>query len=173
MAIFLKDDVDISPFAFRWLQVVRKAYAHHNDVASFTLNESVLISMGPDKKHVLQMTNNDTVLKSPVTGTWGMAPVPAIWKLQDWFHRITSTNSTYKPYVPETELQTGRYRAFVKQKREDTIWSLWFTHFCYLKKLYVISPNVIAFKKKSLICTKQKGSRATLPYKAKKKDHLC
>ena len=116
MAIFLEDDVDISPSAFRWLQMI----------------------------------NNDTVFKSPVTGTWGMAPVPAIWKeFQDWFHHITSTNSTYKPYVPEAELQTGWFRAFVKQKREDTMWSLWFTHFCYLKKLYVIRPNFIAFQKKS------------------------
>ena len=150
MAIFLEDDVDISPFAFRWLHAARKAYAHHDDIASFTLNEIVLISSGPEKKHVLQMINNDTVFKSPVTGTWGMAPVPAIWKqFQDWFHRITSTNRTYKPYVPEAELQTGWYRAFVKQKREDTMWSLWFTHFCYLKKFYVIRPNFIAFQKKS------------------------
>ena len=42
MCVFLEDDLDVSPFYFRWLKAAHEAYAHRPDVSGFTLQKAQL-----------------------------------------------------------------------------------------------------------------------------------
>ena len=58
VALFVEDDVDVSPYAYRWLKKVRKFYAHRNDIAMFCLQDTNAVKMGRGGKEVRVITKS-------------------------------------------------------------------------------------------------------------------
>lgn len=56
VALFVEDDVDVSPYAYRWLKEVHKFYAHRNDIAMFCLQDTNAVKMGPGGGEVRVIT---------------------------------------------------------------------------------------------------------------------
>ena len=153
IAIFIEDDIDLSPFAFRWLLAARRSYNQHVDIDSFSLHaDNAHISKGPRMSQRLHVPKkNNKVFLFPILNSWGMAPVPKVWRqFQDWFHHVTLTNASYHPYTPGADLQTGWYKSFEKQKKANSMWTIWYIHFCYLHHLFTVYPNLDTVKGKSL-----------------------
>jgi len=46
IALFVEDDIDLSPFAYRWLKLVRDFYANRKDIAMFCLQDINAVKMG-------------------------------------------------------------------------------------------------------------------------------
>ena len=46
IALFVEDDIDLSPYAYRWLKRVREFYTHREDIAMFCLQDINAVKMG-------------------------------------------------------------------------------------------------------------------------------
>ena len=140
MALIVEDDLSISPFAYRWLRAARSFYAQRrDDIAGLTLQSEGLIVA----------TSHGPLTRPPATagpafiyalvGTWGFAPSPEKWTaFQDWFH---SQSADFVPLVPRLVMSEW-YKIFIKNKKADTMWSMWFIRFCYDRRLFTVYSNI-------------------------------
>lgn len=145
IAVFIEDDVDVSPYFYWWLRAAHKFYEHRNDIGSIGLcAENVLISTGSNKGKKIKVVNMETAYLYPVVISWGTSPVPVVWRqFQDWFYETKRKFPRYKPYTKGAALQTSWYRKFEFERREDSMWTMWFIHFSYQKHLYTLQPNIL------------------------------
>ena len=141
LALFVEDDVDISPYAFRWLRHLNKVYFNRTDIACYGLQDNnALVSQG--KRKFLNGPKSDTVFLYGIPGTWGMAPHPARWaEFQDWYE-IQKNISNFHPYVPKAAVHTSWYKHFEKRNRQDTMWTMWFIYFLNKFDLFAIYSNI-------------------------------
>jgi len=61
--------------------------------------------------------------------------------VQDWFHQHKSVAPHFRPYVPGA-LPTTWYKYFERFRRQDTMWSMWITHYIHVEQLYAIYSNL-------------------------------
>ena len=142
-AIFLEDDIDLSPYAYRWLKAAIRRYGHMPDIAGYALSEIQHVAAG--------MKNNppDLLYLHSRIGTHGFAPTPAHWrKFQDWFHE-KSGDTSFRPYVPKDKTFTGWYKMFEKKNKEKGMWSMWLIRYCDDRKLFTLYPNIAAYAKRN------------------------
>ena len=57
-ALFVEDDVDVSPYAYRWLRNVQAFYAHRNDIAMFCLQDTNAVRLDQKRHRVSVFTWN-------------------------------------------------------------------------------------------------------------------
>lgn len=139
IGIILEDDMDVSPYFWRWLQGAAAMYNNRHDVSGYSL-------YGPGKNLVtgaaLHIAPSDSVYMYPIFSTWAFAPHPISWsKFQEWY--FTHGNKpTVDLQVPGI-LPWHWYKIEKAKGRAETVWSMWFTRFTYksLPQLYTILPN--------------------------------
>jgi len=78
LGLILEDDLSVSPYAYRWLVAVHRAYRHRSDFVGATLSQSITLSSRP--KGPLAGPKADTVVMYKALGTWGSAPKPLHWR---------------------------------------------------------------------------------------------
>ncbi len=136
IALFLQDDIDISPFAWRWLKAAHAHFDHRKDVSGYSLSEiDIVHSNGNKFKH----PNKVNVFLFRRFGTFAFSPHPKVWpKFQEWFHWTIKHEPKFKPFVKED-------RVFERQKRQQSMWSMWFEYFTHQRLLYTVFPNIGAY----------------------------
>jgi len=80
VGLILEDDINVSPYAYRWLRAVHRAYRHRSDFAGATLQSDYMPTLSKRPKGPLVAPKNDTVLMYKAVGTWGAAPRPFHWR---------------------------------------------------------------------------------------------
>ena len=98
LTILLEDDVDLSPYAYRWLKAAHKKYFHVQK-AGICLNEATLTGLKePPSKECVFMYRKFC--------TQGYSPDPKNWyRFQQWYHKIRQ-NSSFRPYVKDEPVST-------------------------------------------------------------------
>ncbi|KAK2156183.1 hypothetical protein NP493_1996g00027 [Ridgeia piscesae] len=144
IALFVEDDVDVSPYAYRWLTKVHKFYAHRNDIAMFCLQDTNAVKMDRDGNEVeIERDATSPVFLYRIPGSWGCSPHPTHWRhFQSWFRTKTSTDSTFRPYVKEARLHSSWYKTFVANHRADSMWTMWFIYYCHQQRLFGLYSNL-------------------------------
>ena len=109
-----EDDLELSPFYWKWLKACHGAYGHRKDFAACSLQRAALCAAdcpnlegGP--------ASATTNFMSPLVGSWGFSPTPAHWvRYTRWAKEFEASGQ--KPYV-EGHTPTAWYREFEKQGR--------------------------------------------------------
>ena len=143
LAIFIEDDVDISKYAYRWLRRAHLFYGEEEDMSGYSLqDENLKYASGKEKGKEVPKTGKGLVYMFPVAGSWGFAPHPKRWlEFQEWYLRKSQDNN-FKPYVPDAPLHTEWYRTFEKDRKADTMWTIWYIRFCFERSLYSLYSNI-------------------------------
>ena len=149
MAIYIEDDVDLSPFSVRWAMAARRAYGNRHDVAGIILaDDNVQVSSGRLTGVGLTKPKDSPVYFYKVTGSWGMAPIAPRWRqFQDWYYDVIANKPNFKPYTKGASLQSSWYHLFSRTKRAHTMWTMWYIWFCDHFKLFSIFSNLPVFSK--------------------------
>ncbi len=143
LALYVEDDVDISPYGYRFLRNLRAFYSDNPNVSCYSLQDASLVLDRAVKPRA------DPVYMHVNPGTWGMAPHPESWsEFQDWFHKQSQVPG-FHPYVNKDVLHTKQYKQLEKKGRENTIWSMWFAYFMEKRKLQCVFSNLPTFIGKS------------------------
>ena len=136
IAIFLEDDVDLSPYAYRWLKAAYEHFENQTDIAGYALYEAAVVNF---------VNPPDLLFLHARFGTQGFSPTPHHWKaFQDWFHE-KQRDPTFHPYVKDDRTITTWYKNFEKTNAEKSMWSIWFIRFCDDNKLWTVYPNFSAY----------------------------
>jgi len=80
LGLILEDDISVSPFAYRWLRAVHRAYRNRSDYVGSTLQSDEVRVLSKSPKRAIIAPKNDTVLMYKCLGTWGFAPRPLHWR---------------------------------------------------------------------------------------------
>ncbi|ELU16230.1 hypothetical protein CAPTEDRAFT_194714 [Capitella teleta] len=162
LAIIVEDDVDLSPFAYRWLRQTHLRHGRKSFISGYTLQDlNIRIPHGKNINREVNRVNGAVLKRYPayffrVAGSWGFAPHPKRWReFQEWFH--TDAEKLRHPYVPKARMNTNWYKDFERQHREDSMWTMWFIYFTDQHDLSTLVSNVPKFsssKTNSLSCNR-------------------
>ena len=150
-AVFVEDDIIVSKSFYIWLKTMHTMYAGRNDVSGFALQGKILVMSGWLSGSLLSVPKHHTVFMYRIFGTWGFSPNRRVWTgFLDWYNQ-QKTNTSFQPYIPNI-LPTAWYKSLKASKRGDSMWSIWFLYYTYIKKLYCVYPN---FKDGVLVVNKE------------------
>jgi hypothetical protein len=135
LAIILEDDVDLSPWAYKWLKAAYDKYHDLPNIGGYSLYEGSLpeLKEPPSDKVAFMFRRIGTPAFSPHPKWWG--------KFQDWFHN-TIGNKSFHPYVKNDPLLTGWYKTFEKSNKQHTMWGQWFIYYADSNNLFTIFSNI-------------------------------
>lgn len=138
-AVILEDDLELSPFYFRWLQGARNAYGKRNDVFGYTLQRGTLRAMQTGfGNRRLSINSKEKAFFYLLVGSWGYAPEARVWReFRKWFHEKTCTPE-YKPYV-EGLVPTKWYK---RDETRRSMWTMWHIRYAHDHKLYTVYANL-------------------------------
>ena len=165
MGLILEDDVDISPWAYKWLRAAHRYYGNHSDVMGYALQmqnnrfqEGKEARMGAPKGDAAFMYRN--------LATWGYSPHPRVWpRYQDWYHRVRRENKL-KPYVRNLR-STRRRKRFEKKGTEESQWVVWHTYFAFINNYYCVFSNLIAYTGKNNVLLSHNRMEPGLHFKGR------
>jgi len=80
LGLILEDDISVSPYAYRWLRAVHRAYRHRSDFVGSSLTSDQMSIVSDRRKGPLAAPKNDTILMYKCLGSWGFAPRPLHWR---------------------------------------------------------------------------------------------
>ena len=144
LALYLEDDVDISPFAYRWLKSAWARYHDDPHLGGVVLQDEYIITASGKRKGVtFPRPEQDPLFMYPIIMPWGFAPNPTYWsEFQDWYHKTRLTQPHFLPFLPEAGLYNSWFEDMVKENRTHSMWTMWFNYFCHMKKIYLIYGNL-------------------------------
>jgi len=70
----------VSPYAYRWLRAVHRAYRQRLDFVGASLNSAEMTVLAEKPKGSLEAPKSDTVFMYKCMATWGLAPRPLYWR---------------------------------------------------------------------------------------------
>jgi hypothetical protein len=116
IGLILEDDLELSPYAWRWLKAAHGRYGADKRIAGFTLQRAQLcaasdchkdLNGGPD--------GGGGGYFYPLIGTWGYSPTAKSYaRFRQWYYSLPPD---YKPYV-DGLLPTEWYKSFEKAGTE-------------------------------------------------------
>lgn len=126
IGLYLEDDVEISPLAWRWLKAAHSAYEGESRVAGFSLQRLEtcatkkcapgFASGGPD--------NTGGGFMFPAIGTWGYAPTARSFaSFREWYYG--QDRSTLKPFVDDILATTRFKRITSKSSMHNAVKHMW------------------------------------------------
>lgn len=137
-AAILEDDIEIAPYALRWLEDAYSAYAADDEVAGFSLQRQTNCFHDACAQRTLAIPWTVREYKYVLVGTWGFAPVARHWHaFRAWYREHASHNESYVPNVDRI-LPSTWYRTFLATGRAHTMWSIWFMDYCNKQRLYTV-----------------------------------
>jgi len=80
LGLILEDDLSISPYAYRWLNAVHRAYRQRSDFGGATILSQPVKVLSEHPKGPLAAPKNDTIFMYKGFGTSGWAPRPLHWR---------------------------------------------------------------------------------------------
>lgn len=138
-SVILEDDIEIAPYALRWLDEAYTAYAGDASIAGFSLQRQTNCFHTRCASPHLDVAWNVREYKYALVGSWGYAPVVRHWRaFQAWYSE--RVNTSYVPAVDDLT-PTKWYRNFKAAGREHTMWTMWFIDYCNQRRLYTLYYN--------------------------------
>jgi hypothetical protein len=160
LAIIVEDDVDLSPFAYRWVRLHHEHHGHKPFISGYSLlDNAIVVENGINKGKEIYTVRKDILQYFPayfyrIAFPWGLAPHPARWReFQDWFHN--EAKNVTQPYVKEAGMKMHWYQIMEKRKIAQTMWTMWFIYFEHMRQLSAIVshvPQYVGLKNASLSC---------------------
>lgn len=145
LALFLEDDVDVSPHAWKWLKAAYHQYRNQSDVFGFSLMGNAIVA-GKEQGRRVNANPKHNAFMYKLIGSHGLAPLPHVWQdFRAWYHNV-STNAKFKPYVPGIA-QTSWYKGYEKRKLSSTMWTMWPIYYSWMVKKFIVYPNIIKMMK--------------------------
>ncbi|KAL8584805.1 hypothetical protein ACOMHN_037510 [Nucella lapillus] len=141
MAVFIEDDLTVSPYFARWLRRVHGKYDGYPGVGGYTLQaETVRHAEGTDSS-LMRGPAGQRVYAYPVVGSWGFSPNTGVWReFIRWYHSA-SRQEKFIPLVPGLKA-SGWYNTFVRTDRTDTMWTMWHIYYSTKHHQYTLYPNL-------------------------------
>ena len=146
LALFIEDDVDVSPMAYRWLKRAHARYEARDDIAGYSLqDQNILVASGRRIGRLLPKHSQPAFFYR-VMGSWGFAPHPRRWKqFQEWFHAVRLWCPQFMPLVKRATLQSNWFKDFRLTNQEHTMWTIWFLYFTDALELFTLFPNIAGY----------------------------
>lgn len=150
LALFIEDDVDVSPKAYRWLREVHALYGRHDDIIGYSLqDQNILIANGKYSGRAL-LRPRQSVYLYRVAGSWGFAPHPTRWRqFQEWYHAMSLWCPDFRPYVKNAGLQTSWFKSFESLNKTETMWTIWLLYFTDSSNLFTLFANYAVYMHRS------------------------
>ena len=147
IGLIVEDDIDISPYAYRWLKAVHNEYGSNDNVFGYTLqSENVRFPLHPFA--TASGPESDPIFLMPFWGTWGFAPKADFWiRLQDFYLKKKEVRG-FKPSFKGLKCDVW-YDEFLKKGREESMaHELWVMHFInnHKKKQFCVFSNLQRYK---------------------------
>lgn len=142
IVLYVEDDVDLSEFAYIWLKHAVASYMSLDRVAGISLqDEYVITSAGRARGVRLKPpADQNPAFAYPIVGPWGFAPKKSMWMdFLEWYHK---SDPSFRPYTPDAQLHNKWYQDMEDAGRASSMWTMWFIHFCHLRGLSVVYPNI-------------------------------
>lgn len=142
IAVIIEDDLDLSKYFWKWLKAAKKKYENDPEVQGFSLRGNAIVS-GPRTGQWLSTSETKPVFMYKLIGSHGYAPLAGFWReFQDWFHKAI-LDKNFHPYQGLPGMQpVGWYKGFEAQGTHDTMWEMWCIYYGWLKRKFVIYPNI-------------------------------
>ncbi|KAK7098671.1 uncharacterized protein [Littorina saxatilis] len=146
IAVFVEDDITVSPYFARWLRLVHKKYGSYPGINGYTLQaESIRHATGVLKAS-LTGPPGEIVFLYPVLGSWGFSPNVGAWRdFLRWYNQSTTLQSTTLqsiiPFVSGLK-PSQWYLDLHKAGRAESMWTMWHIAHAYTRKLYTVYPNL-------------------------------
>ncbi|XP_014769453.1 uncharacterized protein LOC106868621 [Octopus bimaculoides] len=159
IAVIIEDDINMSPFFYRYLRAAHKKYKNYHSINGFAL-QGISMKHGGGKG-LLSAPAGNSVFLYPILGTWAFSPKANHWlAFVEWFH-TNSPNRKFIPKVPHI-LPTRWYQEGMNRggNINPRIWSMWHIYYAYLHNevtLYKNSPDMKSFS----VNRKEKGLHYT------------
>ena len=147
-ALFVEDDIDLSPFAWRWIKAAMHRFGNMSKLAGFSLKDENV------SKQAREVISKDSVFMRRHHLPWGFTPVPAVWQgFQTWFHHKHG-DKKFHPYISEDKLHTKWYKNFESKyakrgEKEQSMWTQWFHYYVHEQELLCVFPNARTLSKKN------------------------
>lgn len=140
IGIILEDDVNVSPFFYRYLKAAHKKYDKYPEINGYAL-QSISIKHAGDAGHLKAPLGN-AVFLYPILGTWGFSPNVKNWiNFLKWF-KMASKKPNFKPIVPNI-LPTKWYLMHSGRGPNRRMWSMWHIHYAYINRELTLYSNSI------------------------------
>ena len=139
--VYIEDDIVVSQAFYKWLKTMHSLYSSRDDVSGFALQGKIYVMSGSKAQTPLSVPKAHPVFMYRVFGRWGFSPTRRVWKdFLDWYDHAKK-NNTFQPYVPNIR-PTSWFQNLQRQGRGDSMWSIWFLYYTYIKQMYCIFPNI-------------------------------
>lgn len=124
-AVILEDDLEVSPYFWRWLKGCHAAYDARPDFAGCTLARAALCAAGCADLQGGPKNGTATFLY-PLVGSWGYSPSARSWmRFTQWQKQFAASGK--KPYVPGLT-PSSWYKSFEAQGRCPGKRCMWTMH---------------------------------------------
>lgn len=144
IALILEDDIDISPFAYKWLKMVDSRFRSDPEVGGYALQMENVNYIKGSIRPVTNTRKTDNIFIYRLMATWGFSPKPNEWRhFQDWFHEARK-NKTFQPFMPGLAINRW-FEMFIKQRKADSMWEMWAVYFYNRTNLYTVYSNLQKF----------------------------
>ncbi|XP_076471268.1 uncharacterized protein LOC143301102 [Babylonia areolata] len=139
IAVFIEDDLTVSPYFARWLRKAHEKYDGYPGVNGYSMQgESIRHAYGSPGSNI-QCPSGETVFLYPVLGSWGFSPNTAMWReFLRWYHEA-SQNPKFLPLVPGLK-PSGWYQSLAKSGRGDSMWTMWHIYHAYKNHQLTLYP---------------------------------
>lgn len=122
IGLILEDDLELSPYSWRWLKAAFEAYGDDERVAGFTLQRAGLCLAKCPNIEIGGPENAGGAFFYPLVGTWGYAPTAkSFTRFRAW---MQSLPADFKPYV-DGLTPTDWYKNFDKKgTAKQRMWTM-------------------------------------------------
>lgn len=159
IAVFLEDDLTVSPQFYRWLKVAHETYEDDDIIGGFSLQGAQAIHSGPQTLENINVSSEYLTYLYPMAGTWGFSPKFRQWhKFILWYNKMTDDVS-FSPNIPDN-IASVWYSKARKKGTPDNMWSIWYSFYNLKYKQYVVYPNIQPKFKGFTVNWKENGMNA-------------
>ena len=134
MCLFLEDDLEVSPYYFKWLKAAHDKYSDREDIHGFSLQRQHVKGIYDGMDMVVDDVKYHTFMY-PALGTWGYSPKASVWRSWlDWYYKVQKEDPEFQPIMPGF-LYNVWYQMFLRDGTASSMWEMW--HLYYVDKRHL------------------------------------
>jgi hypothetical protein len=149
MVLIIEDDIDISPYAVRWLLAANRTFHEDRSIYAYSIKSEFVCSQVNSGCTPIPTPGDAVAFKMPLFGNWGWSPKGSFWRrFQDWYLETRSKHKNYKPYVEGLQRYNSWYKSFEKKGTERTMsHEMYIIHYVagHKEKIYCLYHNLLKF----------------------------
>ena len=146
MGLIVEDDVDISPYAYRWLKSVNQTYGNDPSTYGYSLQMENVCAQSVDREPLVAPKAH-TLFRNAIFGTWGFSPKGNFWRdFQDWHLGALKIDSHFKPYWKGIQANTWFKNFESRNKEESMAHEMWIMRYTlgHRDKMFCVFSNLVS-----------------------------